>query len=105
MGWYATGSEITEHFKLIHQDYYMQHAKNAILLLVDTNLTLGDKMSLRAYLCRQVGIPGGTRGFMFVPVEVEVECYGAERCAVEMMALAIDPRSKLQPEVSFTAIS
>ncbi|CAH8873435.1 unnamed protein product [Trichobilharzia szidati] len=99
VGWYATGNEITEHYKLIHQEYYMQQSKNAIFLLVDTNMTFGDKMALKAYLCRQMGIPGGVRGFIFVPVEVEIECYGAERCAVEMMVSSIDPRSKLQPEL------
>lgn len=68
--------------------------------MVDTNMTIGDKMAIKAYLCRKMGIPGGTQGFIFVPVEVEVECYGAERCAVEMMVSSIDPRSKLEPEVS-----
>ncbi|KAH8864257.1 Eukaryotic translation initiation factor 3 subunit F [Schistosoma japonicum] len=100
VGWYATGNEITVPYKVIHQDYYMHKSKNAILLLVDTNMSFGDKMSTKAFLCRHMGIPGGKRGSIFVPVEVEVECYGPERCAVEMMVSSIDPRSKLQPEVS-----
>ncbi|CAH8654186.1 unnamed protein product [Schistosoma margrebowiei] len=99
VGWYATGNEIPETLKLIHQDVYMQKSKNAIFLMVDTNMTIGEKMAIKAYLCRKMGIPGGTQGFIFVPVEVEVECYGAERCAVEMMVSSIDPRSKLEPEL------
>ncbi|KAK4474410.1 hypothetical protein MN116_001568 [Schistosoma mekongi] len=99
VGWYATGNEITVPYKVIHQDYYMHKSKNAILLLVDTNMSLGGKMSTKAFLCRHMGIPGGKRGSIFVPVEVEVECYGPERCAVEMMVSSIDPRSKLQPEL------
>ncbi|CAL8087499.1 unnamed protein product [Calicophoron daubneyi] len=100
VGWYATGNEITEHFKLIHQDYYMQSVNtNVLFLLVDTSLTVGDKLGLKAYLSRPLGIPGGSRGIVFVPLEVEIEFYGAERCAVEMMASAIDPKSNFQPEL------
>ncbi|CAH8603304.1 unnamed protein product [Dicrocoelium dendriticum] len=100
VGWYATGSEITEHFKLIHQDYYMQSFSDDVLfLLVDTSLEVGDRMSVKAYLSRPIGIPGGTRGIVFVPLEVEVEFYPAERSAVEMMASAINPKSMLRSEL------
>ncbi|KER25360.1 hypothetical protein T265_07162 [Opisthorchis viverrini] len=101
VGWYATGSEITEYFKLIHQVYYMQSTNSEVLfLLVDVSLSVGDKLGIKAYLSRPLGIPGGTRGIVFVPLEVEIEFYAAERCAVEMMASAINPKCQLQPEIS-----
>ncbi|OON18649.1 Mov34/MPN/PAD-1 family protein [Opisthorchis viverrini] len=100
VGWYATGSEITEYFKLIHQVYYMQSTNSEVLfLLVDVSLSVGDKLGIKAYLSRPLGIPGGTRGIVFVPLEVEIEFYAAERCAVEMMASAINPKCQLQPEL------
>ncbi|GAA49964.1 translation initiation factor 3 subunit F [Clonorchis sinensis] len=100
VGWYATGSEITEYFKLIHQVYYMQSTNSEVLfLLVDVSLSVGDKLGIKAYLSRPLGIPGGTRGIVFVPLEVEIEFYAAERCAVEMMASAINPKNQLQPEL------
>ncbi|KAA3676572.1 translation initiation factor 3 subunit F [Paragonimus westermani] len=100
VGWYATGSEMTEHFKVIHQDYYMQSVNvDVLFLLVDTSLAMGDRMGLKAYLSRPVGIPGGTRGIIFVPLDVEIEFYNAERCAVDMMASAVNPKSKLRPEL------
>lgn len=99
VGWYATGTEIKEHYKLIHQSRYMTRSQSAPFLLVNANVFIGDKTSMKAYVCREVGIPNGAQGHIFVPIEVQLDCYGAERCAVEMMAYTLDPRSKLRPEV------
>ncbi|VDM04869.1 unnamed protein product [Schistocephalus solidus] len=88
VGWYATGTEVTESSLLIHQDYYMKYVKNPIFLLVDPNLNVGEKMSVKAYQSRSIGVPGGTTGTMFMPFEVNLEFYDAERCAVDMMVSA-----------------
>ncbi|KAF7248928.1 hypothetical protein EG68_09501 [Paragonimus skrjabini miyazakii] len=56
-------------------------------------------MGLKAYLSRQMGIPRGIHGIIFVPLDVEIDIYNAERCAVDMMASAVNPKSKLRPEL------
>ncbi|VEL18316.1 unnamed protein product [Protopolystoma xenopodis] len=99
VGWYASGNEITEHAKLIHQDYYMQHYKDAIFLLVDAELSFGNKMALKAFRSRPVGVPGATRGIIFLPLDVDVECNGPEQTAVHMMAGGSAARSKDKSEV------
>ncbi|VDD82418.1 unnamed protein product [Mesocestoides corti] len=85
VGWYATGSEVTESSLLIHQDYYMKHVKNPIFLLVNPNLEIGKKMSIQAFQSRSIGIPDGTMGTMFLSLEVNIEFFDAERCAVDVM--------------------
>ncbi|KAL5105455.1 Eukaryotic translation initiation factor 3 subunit F [Taenia crassiceps] len=85
VGWYATGSEVTESSLLIHQDYYMKHVKNPIFLLVNPNLEIGKKMSIQAFQSRTIGIPDGTMGTMFLSLEVNLEFFDTERCAVDMM--------------------
>ncbi|KAA0196424.1 Eukaryotic translation initiation factor 3 [Fasciolopsis buskii] len=84
---------------LIHQ-VYMQTFKNDVLfLLVNTNPSLDEKTTVKAFLSRPVGIPGGTRGMVFVPLEVVIEFSAPERCAVEMMTSAINPMSQIKPEL------
>lgn len=79
------GSEFTEHFYLIHQDIYEKRTRNAIFLLIDPKLNIGDKMNIQAFQSRPFGIPGGTMGYQFFPLKVTLEFFDAERCAVDMM--------------------
>lgn len=83
IGWYATGFDITEHSVLIHE-YYSREASNPIHLTVDTALQSG-KMSIRAYVSAQMGVPGKTVGVMFTPLTVKYVFYDTERIGVDLL--------------------
>ena len=63
----------------------MKYVKNPIFLLVNPNLNIGEKMSIQAFQSRSIGIPDGTMGTMFLSLEVNLEFFDTERCAVDMM--------------------
>lgn len=75
-GWWATGHEVTNHSSVIHE-YYARECNNPIHLTVDTSLQ-GARMGLKAYVCINLGVPGGKSGCMFTPINVEVTCYEPE---------------------------
>lgn len=75
-GWWATGHEVTNHSSVIHE-YYARECNNPIHLTVDTSLQ-GGRMGLKAYVCVNLGIPGGKSGCMFTPINSEVTCYEPE---------------------------
>lgn len=75
-GWWATGHEVTNHSSVIHE-YYARECNNPIHLTVDTSLQ-GGRMGLKAYVCINLGVPGGKQGCMFTPINTEVTCYEPE---------------------------
>lgn len=75
-GWWATGHEVTNHSSVIHE-YYARECNNPIHLTVDTSLQ-GARMGLKAYVCINLGVPGGKSGCMFTPINCEVTCYEPE---------------------------
>ena len=80
VGWYSTGSEVTEHSVLIHE-YYSRECKNPIHMTVDTTLK-NNKMGMKAFLSASMGVPGKTVGTMFTPIPVEIISNGAEQVGV-----------------------
>lgn len=76
IGWWATGHEVTNHSSVIHE-YYARECNNPVHLTVDTSLQ-GNRMGLKAYVCVNLGIPGGKSGCMFTPINSEVTCYETE---------------------------
>lgn len=76
IGWWATGHEVTNHSSVIHE-YYARECNNPVHLTVDTSLQ-GSRMGLKAYVCVNLGIPGGKSGCMFTPINSEVTCYEPE---------------------------
>ncbi|KAF3857900.1 hypothetical protein F7725_011101, partial [Dissostichus mawsoni] len=83
IGWYATGFDITEHSVLIHE-YYSREATNPIHLTMDTALQ-SSKMSIRAYVSAQMGVPGKTVGVMFTPLTVKYVYFDTERIGVDLL--------------------
>lgn len=75
-GWWATGHEVTNHSSVIHE-YYARECNNPIHLTVDTSLQ-GGRMGLKAYVCINLGVPGGKSGCMFTPINTDVTCYEPE---------------------------
>lgn len=75
-GWWATGHEVTNHSSVIHE-YYARECNNPIHLTVDTSLQ-GGRMGLKAYVCINLGVPGGKQGCMFTPINGDVTCYAPE---------------------------
>jgi translation initiation factor 3 subunit F len=86
VGWYSTGSDITEHSVLIHE-YYTRECKNPVHLLVDTTLK-GGHMAMKAFISSPMGIPGKTMGSIFTPISVETAYYEAEKVGVELIQMA-----------------
>lgn len=94
IGWWATGHEVTNHSSVIHE-YYARECNNPVHLTVDTSLQ-GNRMGLKAYVCVNLGIPGGKSGCMFTPINSEVTCYEPE-----VLIHAIQTRSFLELGHSF----
>lgn len=84
-GWWATGHEVTNHSSVIHE-YYARECNNPVHLTVDTSLQ-GNRMGLKAYVCVNLGIPGGKSGCMFTPIYSEVTCYEPEVLLIVMFKL------------------
>lgn len=76
VGWWATGHEVTNHSVVIHE-YYSRECNNPVHLTVDTSLQ-GGRMGLKAYVCVQLGVPGGKQGCMFTSIPVDIMCYDPE---------------------------
>lgn len=76
VGWWATGQEVTNHSSVIHE-YYSRECNNPVHVTLDTSLQ-GARMGLKAYICVNLGVPGGKQGSMFTPVNVDVSCYDPE---------------------------
>ncbi|KAL3312287.1 Eukaryotic translation initiation factor 3 subunit F [Cichlidogyrus casuarinus] len=97
VGWYATGCDISEDCLMIHKNFYMKNFQNPVFLLVDTNLSPSNKISLKVYQKRDLGVPGSTNGSVFLSVNVVVESFELERIAVEMMASKATSNPLLRP--------
>jgi translation initiation factor 3 subunit F len=83
VGWYSTGSDVTEHSVLIHE-YYSRECKNPLHLTIDTSLSKA-KMAMKAYTSSQLGVPGKTVGTMFTPVPLELLYHEPERVGVDFI--------------------
>lgn len=85
VGWYSTGSEITDHSKLVHEDYYQKLCrKQCVFLLVDTSMQTTD-VGIKAFTSRPIGVPNRSSGVMFVPIEVQLNAHEPERYALDLM--------------------
>jgi translation initiation factor 3 subunit F len=98
VGWYATGSEVTEHSLVIH-DVVTEDAQMPVHLCVDTNLE-GGKMGIRALVSEDIGVPSATRGKVFVPVECEVLVHEPERLVLSLLDKSMDDGRETVPLVS-----
>merc|ERR1712001_785246 len=83
VGWFATGSEVTNHSALIH-DYYARETKDPIHLTLDTTLESG-RMTMKAYVFVPLGVPGATTGSMFTPVPVEMPATEPEVTGLDLL--------------------
>jgi len=86
VGWYSTGSEVTEHSLLLHE-YYAREAKNPIHLTVDTTLRTGH-MGAKGYVSTSMGVPGKALGTIFTPISIEITAYDPERVGLDFISQA-----------------
>lgn len=82
VGWWATGHEVTNHSSVIHE-YYAHECNNPVHLTVDTSLQ-GARMGLKAYVCINLGVPGGKSGCMFTPINCDVICWEPEVVGLQL---------------------
>lgn len=94
LGWWATGHEVTNHSSVIHE-YYARECNNPIHLTVDTSLQDG-RMGLKAYVCINLGVPGGKQGCMFTPINGDVTCYAPEVVGLQLCqkTIAVTPMNR-----------
>jgi len=95
VGWYATGSEITDHTVLIHHDFYApQVAGPLIHLTVDTDLRKQDRpLGLLALVSSAIGVdPTRALVTQFLPVPLEIITFEAERVGVDALMRARDSK-------------
>jgi len=83
VGWYATGSDVTEHSVLIHE-YYSREAKNPVHLTLDTTLK-GNHMGLKAFQTTGLGVVGKTVGHLFSPLKVSVSADATEKVGLALL--------------------
>eukprot|EP00123_Amoebidium_parasiticum_P006611 comp17524_c1_seq1/m.17071 comp17524_c1_seq1/g.17071 ORF comp17524_c1_seq1/g.17071 comp17524_c1_seq1/m.17071 type:complete len:283 (-) comp17524_c1_seq1:374-1222(-) len=83
VGWYATGTEITEHSVLIHE-FYGREADNPIHLTFNCDVTKG-AFGFQAYVSSPLGIANRSPGTVFVPVQAELAYSEAERTGVDLL--------------------
>lgn len=89
IGWYATGNEITEHSVLIHE-FYSSETENPIHLCVDTACSdASSGVNTMCLVSESMGVPDGTIGTLFTPVECEVLTHSPERVALEVLGRGI----------------
>lgn len=79
---YATGTEITEHSVLIHE-FYSSETEKPIHMVVDTTCSDATHMNMLCVTSEAMGVPDGTAGTLFTPVECEVLLHKPERVACE----------------------
>jgi len=96
VGWWATGHEVTNHSSVIHE-YYARECNNPIHLTVDTSLQ-GGRMGLKAYVCINLGVPGGKVGCMFTPINSEVTCYEPEVVGLQLCEKTIGVTNANRPK-------
>jgi len=83
VGWYATGSEITEHSVLIHE-FYSRETENPIHLCVDTDLK-NERMAITAYVSASMGVPDMTVGTVFTPILCETRFHETDDVGLQVL--------------------
>lgn len=83
VGWYATGSSISEHSAVIHDFYGAEGAP--IHLLVDTSIDPDKDMSARAFISNPVTLGEQHLGVRFQELCAEIVVSDAERVALDML--------------------
>jgi len=83
VGWYATGSEITEHSVLIH-DFYSRETEHPIHLCVDTDLR-DQRMSITAYISASMGVPDMSMGTVFTPILCDTHFHDTDDVGLQVL--------------------
>jgi len=83
VGWYATGTEISEHSAVIHDFYGREGAP--VHLLVDATLNPEKNMSARAFTSSPVKLGDKELGVRFQELCAEIVASEAERVALDML--------------------
>lgn len=86
VGWYSTGSEITDHTVLIHHDFYANETQLPIVhLTVETDLRKAG-LGMKAYVSSAIGLePERPLAVQFLPISLELATFEAERVTVDAL--------------------
>ncbi|KAJ2720274.1 hypothetical protein GGI07_004712 [Coemansia sp. Benny D115] len=100
VGWYATGSKLSNYAALI-QDFYSREAQPfvAVHLVVDTELTNGE-LGVRCFQGQPIGAGAGPENCMFLPLPHEMQYPDAELSVLQAAADSVEEDSALGVLVS-----
>lgn len=92
VGWYSTGSEITDHTVLIHHDFYANETQLPIVhLTVETDLRKAN-LGMKAYVSSAIGLDADKPlAVQFLPIPLELATFEAERVTVDALMRGRNP--------------
>jgi len=89
VGWYATGSDITESSVLLHDFYWKEMNQSPLHLTIDTTLQ-GNTMAINSYMSNTVSFGEKQLIAHFQPIPHELKSFEAEKITVETLTRAED---------------
>eukprot|EP01105_Mastigella_eilhardi_P007515 TRINITY_DN18953_c0_g1_i1.p1 TRINITY_DN18953_c0_g1~~TRINITY_DN18953_c0_g1_i1.p1 ORF type:complete len:305 (-),score=109.72 TRINITY_DN18953_c0_g1_i1:38-922(-) len=96
VGWYATGSDITESSAMIHEFYLQEmHGIQPVHLTVDTDLSL-EQLQTKAFMGNFVRFSGKKVMTAFLPVPLEMESFNTEQIGLDAVRRSRDGKVPLQ---------
>lgn len=95
VGWYASGSEITDYSVLIH-DFYARETENPVHLCLDTEMS-DARMAVNAYVTAPMGVPGETVGSLFTPVKTDTLLFEPERVGLKALSHTMTSKDNSVP--------
>eukprot|EP00727_Mastigamoeba_balamuthi_P011135 m51a1_g6644 putative eukaryotic translation initiation factor 3 subunit f-like (301) ;mRNA; f:115422-116468 len=90
VGWYSTGTEITESSSRIHELFWKEIRAPPVLLTVGCALS-NDRLPIRAYVCSSLRFGDKTLGAYFHPVQCHTRGSDMERVAASSLVAASSP--------------
>jgi len=84
VGWYSTGSELSENSVILHDFYGKKLTHSPIHLLVDTNLT-NFTLSVKAYTATTVVLNEKQLGAQFLPIHCDILSLDSEKIGVDAL--------------------
>ena len=82
LGWYSTGTAITDHSILIHDFFGREIQRPPVHVCVGCDLSQGQGVSLNAYMSQSVALKDRLFGSHFAPVPLRVAAEGSARAVL-----------------------
>jgi len=84
VGWFATGTDVTENSLVIQNDFYAREIPNPLHLVVNTSLQF-DKLGIKAFVSNPLTVGEKILGTQFQQIKVDIKTFEAERIGVDIL--------------------